>query len=116
MSTEWGNPNEPEAYDYIKSYSPMENVKKQRHPRILINAGLYDYRVCLWEPTKFVQRMRKKNTSDQPILYKIELEEGHTGTMDRYKGLRDRAFDFCFIFECLGINVKISIIVCTSRS
>jgi oligopeptidase B len=102
---EWGNPNEPEAYEYIRSYSPMENVKEQEYPRILINAGLFDYRVCYWEPTKFVQRVREKNKGDKEILYKIELEEGHTGAMDRYKRFRDRAFDLCFIFECLGVEI-----------
>ena len=80
---EWGNPNEHEAYQYIRSYSPMDNIKSQCYPRMLVEAGLSDYRVGYWEPAKFVQRLRAMNlpnaNGSNEIIFKCEMEEGHTG-------------------------------------
>ncbi len=100
---EWGNPNEQEAYDYIRSYSPMDNIRPQAYPRMLLQAGLTDYRVGYWEPAKFVQRVRAASTGSSEILFKCEMDQGHTGPTDRYKHIHEKALELCWILDCLGL-------------
>jgi oligopeptidase B len=100
---EWGNPNEQEAYDYIRSYSPMDNIRTQVYPRMLLEAGLFDYRVGYWEPAKFVQRVRAANAGSNEVLLKCEMDQGHTGPTDRYKHIHEKAFELCWALDCLGI-------------
>ena len=101
---EWGNPNEQDAYDYIRSYSPMDNIKPQVYPRMLLEAGLFDYRVGYWEPAKFVQRVRAANTGSNEVLFKCEMDQGHTGPTDRYKHIHEKAFELCWVLDCLGLG------------
>jgi len=100
---EWGNPNEVEAFQYIKSYSPIDNIKHQHYPRILLEAGLSDYRVGYWEVAKYCQRLREKNTNFRETLFRCELDEGHTGAMDRYRYIRDIALEFSYILDCVNL-------------
>ena len=73
---QWGNPNEGEFFEYIKSYSPMDNVSRQRYAPMLLEGGLHDTRVAYWEPVKFAQRVRAAHTgSPSDILCKIEMDE-----------------------------------------
>ena len=74
---EWGNPNEREAFEYLAKYSPIDQVKPQPYPPMLLQAGLWDNRVCYWEVAKFAQRLRDKSTSSSPILFKCDMGEGH---------------------------------------
>lgn len=101
---EWGNPNEQDAYDYIRSYSPMDNIRPQAYPRMLLEAGLTDYRVGYWEPAKFVQRVRAANTGSNEILLKCEMDQGHTGPTDRYKHIHEKALELCWVLDCLGLG------------
>jgi oligopeptidase B len=74
---EWGNPNEPLAFEYLSRYSPIDQVKPQPYPPMLLQAGLWDHRVCYWEVAKFAQRLREKSTSSSPILFQCDMGEGH---------------------------------------
>ncbi|MEE3134970.1 MAG: S9 family peptidase [Candidatus Thermoplasmatota archaeon] len=101
---EWGNPNEEKFYDYINSYSPIDNVVEQRYPNILITTGLHDPRVAYWEGMKWCATLREKADSDSGlILLKTDIEAGHFSASDRYKYLREKAFEFAFLFDCLNL-------------
>jgi len=96
---EWGNPNEKEAYDYIRSYAPYENIEAKPYPNILATAGLNDPRVPYWEPAKWIARLRECNTSGSEILLKTEMGAGHGGPSGRYEKLRERALEYSFILR-----------------
>ncbi len=103
---EWGNPNEKIYYDYIKSYSPYDNVTKQAYPNMLITTGLHDSQVQYWEPAKWAARLRMKNTSDSLIFLKTDMEAGHGGKTGRFDQLKDDALEYAFILE---MEKKISV-------
>jgi oligopeptidase B len=94
---EWGNPQEKAAYDYIKSYSPYDNVRTQAYPALFITGGLHDPRVSYWEPAKWVAKLRDHQTADNPILLKIQMSAGHGGLSGRYEALKEVAEEFGFI-------------------
>jgi oligopeptidase B len=100
---EWGNPAaDPEAYRYMRSYSPYENVDRQPYPAILATAGLNDPRVSYQEPAKWVARLRATSTGDAPVLLKIEMGAGHSGPSGRYDAWRDEALVLAFVLDQLG--------------
>lgn len=101
---EWGNPTEKEYYDYIKSYSPYDNVEAKAYPNILITAGLNDPRVQYWEPAKWTAKLRALKTDNNRLLLKTEMGKGHFGASGRYDYLRDVAFDYAFIIDVLGLK------------
>jgi oligopeptidase B len=101
---EWGNPNHKEYYDYIKSYSPYDNVVAKNYPYMLITAGLNDPRVSYWEPAKWTAKLRAKKTDQNSLLLKTKMESGHFGATGRYDYLKDMAFEYAFIFDVLGIK------------
>jgi oligopeptidase B len=101
---EWGNPTNKEYYDYMKSYSPYDNVEAKNYPNMLITAGLNDPRVSYWEPTKWTAKLRAKKTDQNRLLLKTKMESGHFGATGRYDYLRDVAFEYAFIFDVLGIK------------
>jgi len=96
---EWGNPNEKKFYDYIKSYSPYDNVSKQAYPHLLITTGLHDSQVQYWEPAKWTARLRRLNTSNNFILLKTDMEAGHSGKTGRFDQLKEAALEYAFILE-----------------
>lgn len=98
---EWGNPNEHKYYDYMRSYSPMENVCRQRYPHIMIQAGLHDPRVAYWEPAKWVAKLRAHKTDDNELLLNMDLESGHFSAKDRYKYWKESAIQQAFICKHL---------------
>jgi oligopeptidase B len=98
---EWGNPNVVEHFQYMASYDPIRQLGARVYPPLMLTAGLHDTRVGYWEPLKYVQRQRALNAGTATTLFKCELEEGHTGAMDRYKGLKDRAFELAWVLHCL---------------
>ncbi|KAL7472593.1 hypothetical protein ACHAXS_013579 [Conticribra weissflogii] len=102
---EWGNPNEEKYHDFILSYCPMNNVKYgARYPSCLLTGGLYDPRVQYWEPAKFAAELRHTSSEDSgPIVLKMDMEAGHFSASDRYKYLKDLAFDYAYLFDQLGI-------------
>ena len=94
---EWGNPNEPQAYGYMRLYSPYDNVAPRAYPAMLVKTSLNDSQVPYWEPAKLVAKLRAVKTDDRVLLLKTNLEAGHGGASGRYDALRERAFDLAFI-------------------
>lgn len=102
---EWGNPIEDkEVYDYMKSYSPYENVAPVKYPRIAAVTSLNDTRVLYVEPAKWVAQLREVGTGSEPILLKTEMEGGHGGASGRYESWKNRAWDYAFALDALGKN------------
>ncbi len=101
---EWGDPRRKEYYDYIKSYSPYDNVQKKAYPNILITASYYDSQVQYWEPAKWVAKLREYNTSNSLILLKTDMSSGHFGKTGRYNALRDIAFNYAFALKITQIK------------
>ena len=101
---EWGNPKEPEAYRYILSYSPYDNVKPQAYPAMLVETSLNDSQVMYWEPAKYVAKLRATKTDDNPLLLRINMEAGHGGASGRYDYLREIAFTYAFVLGIVGIT------------
>ena len=103
---EWGNPNVPEAFNYILSYSPYDNIKAHKYPTMLISSALNDSRVGYWEGLKYVQKLRSLNQSQDPIVFRL-LKEGHTGSTNRFSRLREYADTMGFILHELGLDKKL---------
>lgn len=101
---EWGNPiTSREEFEIIHSYSPYENVEAKAYPHVFAYGGLTDPRVTYWEPAKWVARLREKNTSENLILLKINMEAGHGGASGRYEQLREMAADYAFALKISGL-------------
>ena len=101
---EWGNPNEKPAYDYMKTYSPYDNVRAQKYPALLIRVSLNDSQVPYWEGAKWAARLRATKTDKHPLLLKTNMGAGHGGASGRYEALHDVAFDYAFLFSQLGVK------------
>ncbi|GAX43352.1 oligopeptidase B [Tolypothrix sp. NIES-4075] len=101
---EWGNPNDKVYYDYMKSYSPYDNVEAKDYPDILITAGLNDSRVKYWEPAKWTAKLRELKTDNNILLLKTNMSAGHGGASGRYESLKELAFDYAFILDRLGLG------------
>jgi oligopeptidase B len=104
---QWGDPvHDPEAYAYIKSYAPYENVQSARYPAILATASLNDTRVSYAEAAKWVARLRAtaKADDDRPILLKTEMVAGHGGVTGRYSQWEETAFRMAWLMDQLGVN------------
>ena len=102
---EWGNPNEKPAYDYMKTYSPYDNLAKHAYPAMLVTTSFNDSQVMYWEPAKYVARLRTLKTGDNPLLLKIKMDPaGHGGASGRYDRLRDQAFEYAWMMEQVGIR------------
>jgi oligopeptidase B len=100
---EWGNPaTDPDAYHYMRSYSPYENVARRPYPAIMATAGLNDPRVSYHEPAKWVARLRALSTGSAPVLLKTEMGAGHSGPSGRYDAWRDEALVLAFVLDQLG--------------
>jgi oligopeptidase B len=98
---EWGNPNHKAFYDYMKSYSPYDNVKPAAYPHLLVTAGLNDPRVSYFEPAKWVAKLREHNTGNSVVLLETNLAAGHGGSSGRYDYLRETALEYAFILTAL---------------
>ncbi|WP_323738131.1 S9 family peptidase [Candidatus Trichorickettsia mobilis] len=101
---EWGNPKELEYFNYIKSYSPYDNIKAQNYPTIMVTAGLSDPRVGYWEAAKWVARLRATKTDDNLIVLKTNMEAGHVGASGRFDYLKETADDLVFMFKVFKKN------------
>jgi oligopeptidase B len=98
---EWGNPADRTYYDYIRSYSPYDNVSAQSYPAILITAGLNDPRVSYWEPAKWTALLRATKTDDRVLLLKTDMGAGHFGPSGRYEHIKETAFNYAFLCNVL---------------
>jgi oligopeptidase B len=101
---EWGNPEDPEAYACIRSYSPYDNVARKAYPHILVTAGLNDPRVAYWEPAKWTAKLRATKTDHNRLLLRTNMGAGHGGASGRYDVLREIAFKYAFILDVLGME------------
>lgn len=100
---EWGNPNEKPAYEYMKKYSPYDNVEKKSYPATLVKVSVNDSQVPYWEGAKLVAKMRALKTDTNPLLLKVNFGAGHGGSSGRYDALRENAFDYAFVLWQMGI-------------
>ena len=101
---EWGNPNEKMYYDYMKSYSPYDNVMPKTYPNMLVTSGLHDSQVQYWEPTKWVAKLRALKTDSNILLLRTNMDAGHGGASGRFEALKEDAEEFAFLLDLEGIN------------
>jgi oligopeptidase B len=102
---EWGNPNEKAAYDYMKTYSPYDNLERRAYPAMLVTTSFNDSQVMYWEPAKYVARLRRMKTDSNPLLLKIKMDPaGHGGASGRYDRLHDTAFEYAWLLDQVGIT------------
>jgi oligopeptidase B len=102
---EWGNPNEKPAFDYMRSYSPYDNLRRQAYPAILVTTSYNDSQVGYWEPAKYVAKLRTLKTDANPLLLKVKLDPaGHGGASGRYDALKDRAFEMAWMMQQVGVS------------
>lgn len=101
---EWGNPNQKEAYQYMKSYSPYENIERKKYPNTLVTTGLHDSQVQYFEPAKWVAKLRDMKTDNNLLLLKTDMEYGHGGASGRFDYLKDVALVYAFMFKLEGIT------------
>jgi len=94
---EWGNPSDPTYYQYMKSYSPYDNVRAQNYPHLLVTSGLNDPRVTYWEPAKWVAKLRELKTDQNLLLQHINMEAGHGGASGRYESIKETALEYAFL-------------------
>ncbi len=99
---EWGNPNEKESYDYMKSYSPYDNVQAMDYPNMLVTTGLHDSQVQYFEPAKWVAKLREMKTDDNLLLFDINMEAGHGGASGRFESLKEVAKEYAFLLDLEG--------------
>ncbi|MFX0126274.1 MAG: S9 family peptidase, partial [Candidatus Hodarchaeota archaeon] len=98
---EWGNPEQKDYFDYMKVYSPYDNVENKDYPHILITAGLNDPRVQYWEPAKWTAKLRALKTDNHRLLLKTDMGSGHAGKSGRYEYLKEIALQYAFILDIL---------------
>lgn len=96
---EWGNPKDKEYYDYIKSYSPYDNIEAKDYPHILITTGLHDSQVQYWEPAKWTARLRELKTDDNLLVFKTDMTSGHGGASGRFESLKEDSLEYAFLMN-----------------
>jgi oligopeptidase B len=101
---EWGNPNEKAAFDYMKTYSPYDNIAKKDYPATLVKVSLNDSQVPYWEGAKLVAKLRTMKTDHNPLLLKVNFGAGHGGASGRYDALHETAFDYAFMLWQMGVT------------
>ena len=101
---EWGNPNEKEYYDYMKSYSPYDNVTAQVYPNMLVTTGLHDSQVQYWEPAKWVAKLRIVSTGNNQLYLETNMEAGHGGASGRFEAIKEVAKEYSFLLDLEGIK------------
>jgi oligopeptidase B len=101
---EWGNPKNKDSYDYMKSYSPYDNVEKKDYPNMLVTTGLHDSQVQYFEPAKWVARLRTHKTDKNVLLLRTNMEYGHGGASGRFDYLKEVALQYAFLFALEGIS------------
>jgi len=101
---EWGNPNELKYYNYMKSYSPYDNVEEKDYPNMLVTTGLHDSQVQYWEPAKWVAKLRDMKTDSNKLLLHTDMDSGHGGASGRFESLKEVALEYAFLLDLEGIN------------
>ena len=101
---EWGNPNEKEYYEYMKSYSPYDQVEAKDYPNLLVTTGLHDSQVQYWEPAKWVAKLRDMKTDTNNLLFHINMDAGHGGASGRFNALKKYARIYSFLLDLEGVK------------
>ncbi len=101
---EWGNPNDKAYYDYMKSYSPYDNIKEQSYPNLLVTAGLHDSQVQYWEPAKWVAKLRTYKQDTNKLYLLTNMDAGHGGASGRFDAIKEDASEFAFLLDLEGIH------------
>ena len=101
---EWGNPNDKEYYEYMKSYSPYDNVSNKSYPNMLVTTGLHDSQVQYWEPAKWVARLRAQNKNTSQLYLQTNMEAGHGGASGRFEALKEVAAEYAFLLDLESIS------------
>lgn len=101
---EWGNPNEKAAFEYMKQYSPYDNVARKHYPSMLVKVSVNDSQVPYWEGAKLVAKLRTMKTDQNPLLLKVNFGAGHGGSSGRYDALHETAFDYAYALWQMGIS------------
>ena len=101
---EWGDPHQREAFEYMVSYSPYDNVEAKAYPAMLVKTSLYDSQVMYWEPAKYVAKLRTLKTDGNSLLLHTNLTAGHGGASGRYDYLKEVAMDYAFLLRQLGVS------------
>jgi oligopeptidase B len=101
---EWGNPKQKVYYDYMKSYSPYDNVTRQKYPNVLVTTGFHDSQVQYWEPAKWVAKMRELKTDTNLLLFHCDMDAGHGGASGRFKSIQDVARQYAFMCMLMKID------------
>lgn len=105
---EWGNPiDNKDDYDYMLSYSPYDNVKKQKYPHMLFSASISDEQVTYWEATKMVAKLREHKTCNNLLLLNMSMSSGHGGHISRNKVMLQQALSTSFYINCINGNFDI---------
>lgn len=99
---EWGNPKDKAYYDYIKSYSPYDNVEAKEYPAMLVTTGLHDSQVQYWEPAKWVAKLREMKTDKNPLLLHTNMDAGHGGASGRFESLKETALEYTWVLDLAG--------------
>lgn len=101
---EWGNPNQKEYYDYMKSYSPYDNIEPKPYPNMLVVTGLHDSQVQYWEPAKWVAKLRDLKTDQNLLLLHTNMHAGHGGASGRFERYKETALEYAFLLKLAGVN------------
>ncbi len=99
---EWGNPKEKRYYDYMLAYSPYDNVAAKAYPALFVGTGLWDSQVQYYEPAKWVAKLRKLKTDDNPLVFRVNMEAGHGGKSGRFQRYHEVAEQYAFIIDLAG--------------
>lgn len=99
---EWGNPNRKKYYDYMKTYSPYDNIEAKDYPNILITTGFHDSQVQYWEPAKWTAKLRDLKTDSNILLFKTDMSSGHGGASGRFESLKEDALEYAFLLKLEG--------------
>ena len=97
-------PNDKEYYEYMKSYSPYDNLKNVEYPNTLVTTGLHDSQVQYWEPAKWVAKLRQYHKGENLILLHTNMDTGHSGSSGRFEALKEVAMEYAFLFMLENID------------
>jgi oligopeptidase B len=101
--SQWGDPREKAAHDYMLSYSPYDQMRAQDYPAMLVTTGLWDSQVQYFEPAKYVAKLRSLKTDRNPLLLAVNLSAGHGGASGRFSSLAEYAREYAFLLDLAGL-------------
>jgi oligopeptidase B len=101
---EWGNPKNKDAYEYMLSYSPYDQVSAQDYPNLMVTTGLHDSQVQYFEPAKWVARLRDRRTDNNKLIMHTNMEAGHGGASGRYRQYEETAQEYAFLAGLAGLE------------